>query len=285
MMDNLMEVPNNNPGIIFFSIIFIGLLVLLSYHLSKSLYLGKAIKAAFSDRKIPIHFDFSAKSLPVSAENYLNTHFKFYRDLHDTEKEVFASRTVKFIEGKNFVTRQNLQLTNEMKLVIAYTAVKITFGLSDYTFPSFPTIIIYPGEFMSKISHHLSKGETNAAGVIAFSWKDIKFGFDFPNDSLNLGYHEFAHALFIEHFRNSFDDDFNRYYSQWVATVRNGKVMSDIKERAVFRDYAITNEHELFAVSVENFFERTEYFKNELPQLYMLMTKILNQDPLASKVN
>ncbi|MFZ6013111.1 MAG: zinc-dependent peptidase [Bacteroidota bacterium] len=47
-----------------------------------------------------------------------------------------------------------------------------------------------------------------------------------------------------------------------------------------FRPYACTNVHEFFAVSVENFFERPAQFKNELPELYDILTQLLKQDPL-----
>jgi MtfA peptidase len=39
------------------------------------------------------------------------------------------------------------------------------------------------------------------------------------------------------------------------------------------------NEHEFFAVAVENFFERPQEFKNAIPELYAILIKLLNQDP------
>ena len=39
------------------------------------------------------------------------------------------------------------------------------------------------------------------------------------------------------------------------------------------------NEHEFFAVAVENFFERPQEFKNAIPELYSILSKLLNQDP------
>ena len=47
-----------------------------------------------------------------------------------------------------------------------------------------------------------------------------------------------------------------------------------------FRPYACANEHEFFSVSVEYFFERPDDLKNEMPQLYAILVKLLNQDPL-----
>ena len=36
---------------------------------------------------------------------------------------------------------------------------------------------------------------------------------------------------------------------------------------------------ELFAVSIESFFEQSERFKEEVPKLYKLISNLLNQDP------
>jgi Mlc titration factor MtfA (ptsG expression regulator) len=46
-----------------------------------------------------------------------------------------------------------------------------------------------------------------------------------------------------------------------------------------FRPYACANEHEFFSVAVENFFERSHDFKSVMPELYLIMTRLLNQDP------
>lgn len=52
-------------------------------------------------------------------------------------------------------------------------------------------------------------------------------------------------------------------------------------EVSFFRDYAATNDHEFFAVAVENFFERPQAFFEHHPRMYGLLATLLNQDPLA----
>lgn len=56
----------------------------------------------------------------------------------------------------------------------------------------------------------------------------------------------------------------------------------DAGEASFFRDYAATNDHEFFAVAVENFFERPHEFHNHHPKLFGLMEEMLNQRPLQS---
>jgi Mlc titration factor MtfA (ptsG expression regulator) len=221
-----------------------------------------------------------AGGLSAGEERFLLQNIPYYRELSNHEKNIFRSRMKRFIKGKNFETRQGLKLTKEMILLISASAIKITFGLKDYMFNSFHTFIIYPGEFYSRFSKKLSKGETNARGVIVFSWDDLKFGYQYPDDSLNLGYHEFAHALFIEHFTEIKDDEFSRNYVRWLAFIKNKHKLNYVKQHHIFRDYAAVNEQEFFAVALENFFERPKQFREQLPHLYLLMSKMLNQDLL-----
>ncbi|NOX46314.1 MAG: zinc-dependent peptidase [Chlorobi bacterium] len=166
-----------------------------------------------------------------------------------------------------------------MQLLIASAAVKITFGLRDYKLGLFHTIVVYPKEFYSRVSHLHLKGETNASGVIVFSWEDLKFGVSIPDDSINLGYHEFAHALFLEHLMNPYNNSFKDHYREWLVFIKNNSKLREVKRKHIFRDYAATNAMEFFAVALENFFESPDNFKKELPRLYLLMSEMLNQNP------
>ena len=47
-------------------------------------------------------------------------------------------------------------------------------------------------------------------------------------------------------------------------------------------DYASCNYHEFWAVSVEMFFENPLAFKHQLTDLYLAMSRVLNQDPGTS---
>lgn len=46
-------------------------------------------------------------------------------------------------------------------------------------------------------------------------------------------------------------------------------------------DYAGTNYHEFWAVSVEVFFENPIRMRHELPELYAAMSTLLRQDPIV----
>ena len=48
----------------------------------------------------------------------------------------------------------------------------------------------------------------------------------------------------------------------------------------VFRTYGGTNIREFFSVAVEHFFEDPQHFSQTLPELYLEMCRLLNQDPV-----
>jgi len=263
----------------------VGIIFLLSavafllYIVLRSVDLGKGIIAFILNKPPPLCFELFYRRLPSNYEQFLYRNEKYYRELSPKLQRNYGSRIMKFIDDKEFHGRGGLKLNHEIILVIASAAVKITFGLWDYKLSSFHTIIVYPDEFFSKASNLHLKGETNATGVIVFSWKDVKFGMSNPSDSINLCYHEFAHALFLNHLLSQLEDDFKRHYREWLVYIKRNSKLKEVKEKHIFRDYAVTNEIEFFAVAVENFFEEPEHFKKELPKLYEYMTKILNQDP------
>jgi Mlc titration factor MtfA (ptsG expression regulator) len=53
-------------------------------------------------------------------------------------------------------------------------------------------------------------------------------------------------------------------------------------EKNLLGEYAATNYHEFWAVSVEVFFENPVRFRHELTTLYEALAKTLNQDPITT---
>ncbi len=243
-----------------------------------SVDLLKGLKAVLSGKPLPPHFEFFPKSMPNIYKQILLRNDLFYRRLSRKEQKTYRSRIMKFLSYKEFVGREGAVITNEIMLLISSAAIKITFGLRQFEFDKFHSIVVYKGEFYSRVSQAYVKGETNAAGVIVFSIEDLKFGNSDPHDSINLGYHEFAHALFIEYLMDPYDSEFKDYYRQWLVYIENNNKLEEVREKKIFREYASMNAMEFFAVALENFFEKPRHFKEELPQLYYFMTKMLNQD-------
>jgi len=182
-----------------------------------------------------------------------------------------------------FVPREGMKLTRAMSAIICSAASQIVLFLPSESLTFFEKILVYPDYYNSSITHKRHKGEVNPAlNLIVFSWRGIEEGLDRPDDGLNLLLHEFAHALWLEHKLKHYEytvlDAELVYQFERLADVEMDNLRSN--EQHFFRRYAFANVEEFFAVAVENFFERPDKFYRELPKLYTVLAKILNQNPL-----
>ena len=58
----------------------------------------------------------------------------------------------------------------------------------------------------------------------------------------------------------------------------SGKKIESVGTHRLFRNYAYRNKMEFFAVAIELFFELPDILKTELPELYRVLSNLLNQD-------
>ena len=212
----------------------------------------------------------------------LQKYFTWYTKLSPSEQDRFAKRVTQFIYSKRFIPRDVPEVTIEAKVLIAASAVQLTFGLPEVYLEHFNTILVYPNDYYSSITKRFHRGEVNPRfGIIVLSWQSFIDGYINPTDSLNVGLHEMAHALRLENIIRDeeyhfFDEELMDKFDEYARKACD--VMSH-EEHPFLRPYACTNAHEFFSVAVENFFERAQGFKQALPELYAILSKLLNQDP------
>jgi Mlc titration factor MtfA (ptsG expression regulator) len=258
----------------FFLIVGIGAFII--YRFNKELkegyaYAGRAA-APLRSKMLPI---------PQVYRDVLEKYFSYYRQLDEIGKNKFAQKVCNFIYGKRFIPRNIDEVTLEARVLIAATAVQLTFGLPDIYLQHFNKILVYPNDYYSAITKRYHKGEVNPRfGIIVISWQSFVDGFVNPRDAVSLGLHEMAHALRLENIiRNEeykfFDEDLIRRFDACAHKLCEVINWSE----TFFRPYACANEDEFFSVAVENFFERPDEFKESLPELYSILSKLLNQDP------
>ncbi len=273
------EVTPMNPTLkLIFLIIFFGGMaaVVLSrfYIFFEQQYALKYNKPFFLNA-IVFHKRLSDNQLRV-----LKSEFSFYNRLNNKEQEIFRHRVAVFIKSKSFVGRGGIEITDEMKILLASTTIMLTFGFRDYLIDLIETIIIYPEAYYSQINETFHKGETNPQlSTIVFSWKDFKHGYKIGDDNLNLGIHEFGHAIHLNAFKN--DDISSVIFMQGFENLttylqNNETVRLNLIASKYFRAYAYTNQYEFFAVLLENFIETPLEFKTQFPMLYKYMKQMLN---------
>lgn len=212
---------------------------------------------------------------------WLKKHNTFYSHLSRKEQRDFEKRVQYFIRSKKFIPRQMKRVTSEMKVLLAATAVQLTYGLPQIRLAHFSYILVYPDDYYSLVNKTYHKGEVNpSARAIVVSWKSFLEGYQNPTNGRNLGLHEMAHALFLENdIKNREYNFFEKHlWQQWQAAAN--QIMDEINsgKHTFLRSYAATNTHEFFAVSIEYFFEKPIEFQDKLPAMYNMLTQLLKQD-------
>ena len=246
---------------------------------------GKPKIAAFVQNRIVFN-------TPITREEYewldsfLSEKNTFYKELSIHGKAKFIKRLKRFNKEMKYQGMEGLRVTKEMKILIASSAIQLTYGLKYFLIENLKGFKIYPSIFYhSLIKHHL-KGGMPPEGYMMLSWEHVQKGFYYPNDKYNLALHEMAHALKLSiKYAYNFDVYFYHYLKHWnKLSAREFRKMKYNNDNFL-RDYAATNMEEFFAVSVEHFFEVPKDFKESLPDLYNHLCKMLNINPLNADNN
>ena len=207
----------------------------------------------------------------------------YYNLLSDANKKQFEKRVQRFMNSKKFIPRVFETVTDEMKVLISASAIQLVFGLPGIYLANFDKILVYPDSYYSRIGKKYHLGEVNPrAGIIILSWKSFIKGYADLKDALNLGIHEMAHAIHFENRIKNEEYDFLDYEALQTLAAITKREMPKIREGNghFLRGYAGTNEYEFFAVSLEHFFEDPVGFQAALPDLYVTLKALLNQDPI-----
>lgn len=222
---------------------------------------------------------FIFKKLSRKQKQVLSNEFHFYTLLTAKEKRRFEHRVATFIKDKKFVGRDDLEITDKMIVLIAAVGCMLTFGRKHYTYKFIDHILIYPKAYYSSANEEYHKGEFNPRErALVLSWEDFEEGYRITDDNLNLGVHEFMHALQLGAKQSSDIDAlrFERQFQKILKRLTDQDLKNKLDEVTYFRAYAFTNQFEFMAVLAEYFIESPKDFKMHFPQLYAYQKCLLN---------
>jgi len=220
----------------------------------------------------------------------------YYSCLPDAKREELEDHVKVFIDEKHFEGAGGVEVTEEMKVVIAAQACVLLLGrVTDY-YHSLKSIIIYPRTFSTNYASPLAGGldkagpdrtlgEWSPTGAMALSWDSVVRGARDPCDGNNVVFHEFAHQLDAEDgsMNGAPDLETRPRYTAW-ASVLSEEYLRLKRELSfniptVIDGYGATNAREFFAVVTEAFFERPGDLRRMHPELYARFRDFYKQDP------
>jgi len=222
-------------------------------------------------------------SITIESEysSIISLYISYFNELPDEGKKRFLERTIHFRSIKHF-SYIGMDERREIPILISAAAVQITFGFEKYELPFFKNIYVTPDAYQRTGEKEIFVGHVSPEGIF-ISWKYFLQGYTDSTDNVNVAIHEMAHALEHENFINDTDVDssFRAEFTKFSSVSGPLFASAVVNRRSYLRDYAFSSMQELWAVSVEAFFENPSGLKRSLPQLYGTLCDILNQDPLT----
>lgn len=205
--------------------------------------------------------------------------FSYFNDLPTTSQQRFIHRVANFRAQKEFHFI-GLEKKEEYEVLVSASAVQVTFGLTNYLLSYFKDIYVLADAYHMESDDELYIGHVAPDGIY-LSWKHFLYGYSNRNDNINVAVHEMAHALLHNNFFAQYNTDMHFRLNYEKFSSKTGRIFADVitKRQSYLRSYAFTNVHEFWAVSVEAFFENPVGLRDNMPDLYDALCRVLNQDP------
>lgn len=205
----------------------------------------------------------------------------FFNKLNEREQNVFINRLGQFMFSKDFYIISSKGY-KEMPVLISAAAIQISFGLDEYLFPYFSRIIIHPEEYIAWDPIRILVGNVQGRSI-TLSWKHFLEDYQNPADGKNVGLHEMAHALQVQHLFKShgYQSEFKDGYEHYDKIDDEVLFAERSKSSKLFDENALSNPNEFWATSVELFFEKPLQLNEQYPRLYKSISLVLNLDTAA----
>ena len=184
------------------------------------------------------------------------------------------------MRNKIFIVKTN-EVFKEMPVLISAAAVQLSFGLDKYLLPHYKYIQIYSEEYFADgdsfrvLAGHVSN-ET-----ITVAWNHFYNGYLIPDNGINVGLHEMAHALYFQRIvaRKIYERlAFKKQFANVDAACSKYHALRSCRYE-LYKENAFKNLQEFWADSVELFFEKPLELKRCYPDVYAQLSLLLNQDP------
>ena len=202
------------------------------------------------------------------------------------------------LNQKKFIGVQGLELTDEMKLIIAAQACVpvLKLGLNYYT--GFIQVSVYPTAFWVEqkivdaagVLHYkkqLLSGQSWSHGPVIISWDDVLRDIKHNDQGHNVIIHEFVHKIdMLNESANGVPPiPVNIKTEEWGKVFRHAyqRLSNKLdKHHSTFiNPYGATSPAEFFAVVSEHFFTQASYLKKHYPDVYQKLVLFYKQDPAA----
>ncbi len=224
-----------------------------------------------------------AAPFPARWREFLLDSYDHYERLPPDLRRRFED-DVRIFLAETRITGIEAQVTDELRLLVAASAVTLSVAWPDYEWDQLSEVLLYPQNFdrdYSFESEELS-GQAHPWGTVILSIPALRESFADPDDAYHVGIHEFAHLLELDTTRFSgIPPGLSPVRSQeWVELM--DREMDRLRRgKGVIDDYGANDPVEFMAVAVEAFFEAALELRRRHRQVYDILAEYFRQDPAA----
>ncbi len=229
-----------------------------------------------------------AEEFPQKWKDILLARVQFYKDLSAEDQKRFEEKVKKFFCDTPITGVKGVEVTDEIKLLVAASAIIPVFLFDGWEYANLSEVIIYDGVVEPNQPHDAEQDGVLLGQARPFQTKHMVLlsqqflvqGFESMNGKSNVGIHEFAHL--IDQADGDTDGIPKAFMPEALLSPWTKIMYTEIEKIAANRSdlnpYALTNHAEFFAVVCEYFFENPEKFKEKHEQLYVLMNEIFRKE-------
>lgn len=224
-----------------------------------------------------------ARPFPAAWEEIIRDRLPYAATLTGDDAARWRNHLKLLVWGKRFEGAQGLEVTDEMRVVVAGQAARIARRLPWDAYDRLSTILLYPSHYRHQGRDGAVLGEAHPHGLVVLSWDAVTHGVRDPKDGRCTAMHEFAHVLDVSD--GAFDGTPELHesgdYRRWAVVLsEHFFALRRAPHRSVLRAYGATNEAEFFAVATEAFFERPARLRARAPELYAVLAGYFRVEPV-----
>ncbi len=144
---------------------------------------------------------FLGQELPLEWRNIVHENVPIVRKLPDKLKSELEGLIYLFLDEKEFIGCEGLEITDEIRLTIAAQACLLLLNRKTKYYPSLYTILVYPDAFythnvdyagpVKSVSVNVTYGQSHERGPVVLAWSQVYTGAYNPADGKNVVFHEF----------------------------------------------------------------------------------------------
>jgi Mlc titration factor MtfA (ptsG expression regulator) len=224
-----------------------------------------------------------AGAFPGEWREFLLEAYDHYERLPGDWRRRFETDLRLFLAEKR-ITGVGVEATEELRLLVAASAVSLSLGWPDYEWGQLTEVLLYADDFDRDytVGEDEVSGLAHPWGTVILSVPSLYQSFEHPDDAYHVGIHEFAHILDVDH--THFDGipvglDGPRA-RKWFEVAQ--KEMERLRRgRSAFDPYGAHDPVEFLGVAVEAFFEIPQEVRRRHREIYSLLEGYFGQDPAA----